>query len=63
MNRIFKPISTLFIEMGQMRWRWIAAANTLISHIKSLPKFPMVKEDYQNWRNFKNRKTGLVFSG
>jgi hypothetical protein len=51
-NRIFDAISKPFIGMSQMRWRWIAAANPLISHVERFSKFPTVKEEFQKWRNF-----------
>lgn len=57
----FRGYSKPFIGMGQMIWRWKAAANPLISHVESFLKFPMVKEEFKKWRNFWNRIAGSYF--
>jgi hypothetical protein len=49
---IFEPLSKAFIGMRQMTQHWKVAANLLISHIESFPKFQTVKEQFVKSRNF-----------
>ena len=61
MNQFFEPISKPLIGMSQMIWRWIIAANPLISHIESFPKLPTVEKQFEKWQNFQNRTSEFVF--